>query len=95
MSDAPRDPSQQSQTPSPAAGRAAESGGDRLIRGLKTAGLGLLLAVAGIGAMVYMGSQGLTGSAAFAAVGLLLVGAFFLLKGAVLAIWGAVARSRS
>ena len=83
------------QPPTPAPGPAAESGRDRMIRGLKTAGLGVLFAVVGIGVMVYMGSQGLTGNAAFAAIGLLLVGAFFLLKGLVLAIWGGVVRSRT
>ncbi|WP_420114351.1 hypothetical protein [Pseudactinotalea sp.] len=73
---------------------APESGRDRLIRGLKTAGIGLLLVIAGIAVMVYMGSQGLTGTAAFGALALVLVGAFFLIKGVVLAIWGAIARSR-
>lgn len=95
MSDATHGFPERPQTPGAAAPPVSESGRDRLVRGLKTAGLGLLLAVIGIGGMVYMGSQGLTGSAAFVVIGLLLVGVFFLLKGAVLAIWGAIARSRA
>ena len=95
MSNTASGPAGQPPTPTPPAAVAPENGRDRMIRGLKTAGIGLLFAVVGIGVMVYMGSQGLTGNAAFAAIGLLLVGAFFLLKGLVLAIWGAVARSKA
>lgn len=95
MTETPHGPTGQPQPTVAPAAAAPESGRDRLVRGLKTIGIGILLALAGIGVMVYMGSQGLTGNAAFGALALFLIGAFFLIKGAVLAIWGAVARSRA
>lgn len=66
-----------------------------MIRSLKTAGVGLLLVIGGLAAIGYMGSQGLTGSAAFVALAVVVVGAFSFIRGAVLAIWGAIARSRA